>query len=287
MNLLPVCCEGGVGTRFTYDKNGVRLAGVVSLDLKSPTAGFTLSIKGGTVTEARLRIDGAGGLLVQFEAARKDSRHQVDEKVAIPLDFSIPMVPILGVPFNAVVNQFVVVKTAFGATGAYLKAKGEYSFAAGLGFGYSNGAWSATVPHSLKLKQSIVESIDGISVGVNGLVLAYQARFLVGLGAFGFTAGIYFGFTASVGVTRGSDAGLSLPGTGGSQRLVCRGANLRITADYGVGYSIPAIVAKVVNFFLRVFKTRPIERASGIGSSIEAVKLAQIVPDTKICGGKN
>jgi hypothetical protein len=285
MRLLPVCCEGGVGTRFSYDANGVRLAGTVSLTMKRPHAGFVLGISGGTVTEARLSIDGAAGLKVDFEAARQDSRYQVDEKVAIPVDFSIPMVSILGVPFSAVVNQWVVIKTAFSATGAYLKGAGEYSFAAGLGFGYSRGAWSATVPRALTVTHSLMKSIDGISIGVTGFVLAYQARFLVGIGAFGFTAGVYFGFTASLGVTRGSDAGLYVPGTGGTIKVVCRGASLTISANYGVGYSIPKPVADVINYFLRVFKTKPIQRASGIGNSVVAVKLAQIDPDTKICGG--
>lgn len=286
LRLLPICCEGGVGTRFTYNQNGVRLVGVATLTMRRPSAGFTLGISGGTVTEARLQINGAAGLKVEFEAARADTTHQVSERVAIPLDFSVPIAPIAGVPFSVTVNQWVTVKTAFGATGAYLKGSGEYTFSAGLGFGYRDGRWEATVPTGLTVTKSLVKSINGISIGVNGFVLAYQARFLAGIGAFGFSAGIYFGFTAGVGVTRGSDAGLYVPGTGGTIRVVCRSATLDLKANYGVGYSIPAPVADVINFFLRVFKTRPIERADGIGKSIDVLRRQQTDPDVPICREK-
>lgn len=287
LKLLPVCCEGGIGARFTYDRNGVRAIGTVGMTVQQPSAGFVLGIKGGTVTDARLQIDGATGLKVSFEAARQDTRHQIDERIAIPVDFRIPILQLFaGLSLDVVVNQWIVVKTAFSATGAHLKGAGEYTFTAGIGFGYRDGSWEARTPTALTVKQSLQDSLDGLSVGPAGVVIAHQVRFTVGLSAFGFVAGVYFNLTSSIGVTRGSDAGLSLPGTGGTKRLVCKGITVSIAANFGVGYSIPAPVADVINFFLRVFRSDPVERAGGIGTRTTPFVRKVIDPDTKICGGK-
>jgi hypothetical protein len=284
LSLVPACCDGGVGAHFTYDKNNVRMVGNVTLTMAKPTVDFALNIKGGTVTKAKLRISGASGLVANFEAARQDSTSQINEKVAIPVDFGVSFVA-FGIPLSAVVNQWLVIKTAFSAKSGSIKASGEYRFTAGLGFGYEDGKWSASAPTALTVKQSMVDSLNGISLGVTGIVLAYQARFLVGIGAFGFTAGVYFGFTAALGVVRGSDAGVYVPGTGGTQKVVCKGVQLGLSVNYGVGYSIPKPVADLINLFLQVFKSTPIQRAGGIGQSQQVFQKSAVNPDLKVCGG--
>lgn len=132
------------------------------------------------------------------------------KRVALPVDFSVSFVA-FGVPLSVVVNQWVVIKTAFSAKGGSIKATGEYNFTAGPGFGSENGSWSATAPTQLTVNPSMVASLDGISLGATGIVLAYQARFLVGLGAFGFSAGVYFGLTAES-MWRVGLNGVSVPG---------------------------------------------------------------------------
>jgi hypothetical protein len=284
LRLTPVCCDGGVGTHFSYDRNGVRAVGDVQLQITRPTVDFVLKISGGTLIEAGLRVNGAAGLKVSVTAARQDSDAQINEKVAIPLDFSVPL-SAFGIPLSAVVNQWVVVKSAFSAKTGVIAISGEYSLKAGLGFSYRNGSFSAAAPASLTVRQSINDTMDGLSLGPMGVVLSYQARFLVGVGAFGFTAGVYFGLTASLGITRGSDAGVFAPGTGGTQRIVCRSTRLSLYANYGVGYSIPAPVADLINLFLKVFRTTPIERTGGIGGQAKIFDKQTFTPDLKVCGG--
>jgi hypothetical protein len=284
LRLIPVCCEGGVGTHFSYDRNGVRAVGDVQLQITRPTVDFVLKISGGSLLEAGLKVNGAAGLKVSVTAARKDSDAQINEKVAIPLDFSVPL-SAFGIPLSAVVNQWVVLKSAFSAKTGVIAITGEYSLKAGLGFSYRNGSFSAAAPASLTVRQSINDTMDGLSLGPMGVVLSYQARFLVGVGAFGFTAGVYFGLTASLGITRGSDAGVFAPGTGGTQRIVCRSTRLSLYANYGVGYSIPAPVADLINLFLKVFRTTPIERTGGVGGQAKIFDRETFTPDLKVCGG--
>lgn len=284
LRLTPVCCDGGVGTHFTYDRNGVRAFGDVQLQISRPTVDFVLKISGGSLVEAGLKVNGAAGLTVSVTAARKDSDAQINEKVAIPLDFSVPL-SAFGIPLSAVVNQWVVVKSAFSAKTGVIAISGDYTLKAGLGFSYRNGSFSASAPASLTVRQSINDTMDGLSLGPMGVVLSYQARFLIGVGAFGFTAGVYFGLTASLGITRGSDAGVFAPGTGGTQRIVCRSTRLSLYANYGVGYSIPAPVAELINLFLKVFRTTPIERTGGVGGQTKIFDKETFAPDLKVCGG--
>ncbi|MGC9665335.1 hypothetical protein ACNTMW_02130 [Planosporangium sp. 12N6] len=273
-NLTAICCSGGVGAHFTYDSNGVRLVGTVTLVMNKPSAKFHLGIRGGSVTQAELQVSGGAGLKVDVEGAtRVGGDYNVNKRLAIPIDFSVPIGQVLGVPFSVTVNQWLIVKTAFSAKDGHLKAAGEYSFTGALGFGYADGSFGARVPQGFQVRNSLTNSIDGVSIGVNGMIVAYQARFYVGIGAFGFTAGLYFGLTASVGVTRGSSAGL----------IVCRGASLDILANYGVGYTIPAPVADVINFFLKTFKTAPVKNSGGIGATTKVLHRQEVVPDVPLC----
>jgi len=92
--------------------------------------------------------------------------HNIDKKILIPVDFSVPIGSILGVSFSATGNRY-----------ARLRLRER--------------AFGARVPTNFAVENSITNSLNGISVGVNGVVITYQARFYVGIGAFGFTAGIY------------------------------------------------------------------------------------------------
>ncbi len=275
-NVDPTCCASGVGARFSFDREGIRLAGAVELVLDSPTGKFELVVKGGSIKKAAFQIQGGAGLRVELEGATNvGAAHNINRRISIPVDFTVPLGEFLGVPFSATVNQSVSIQTAFSAKDGNISAAGEFGFTGALGFGYENGSFGAQGPQGFRVKNSLTDSIRGISVGVNGLLLAYQARFHVGIGAFGFTTGLYVGLTASVGVTVGSAAGAPIE--------LCRGANLNLWVDYGIGYTIPRAIVDVINIFLRTFDARPIEGSGGIGSTTNILNRQEIVPNARIC----
>ena len=274
-HVQPSCCAGGVGAHFTYDTDGVRLSGSMELLLNKPSGSFELVIGDGGIKTARFRIAGGAGLRVRLEGASAIGQN-VGRRLQIPVDFTVPLGLFLGVPFSATVNQSLEVRTAFGAQNGNITAAGEFSFEGAIGFGYANGSFGTQVPQGLQMRSSLTESVNGISMGVNGLVVAYQARFHVGIGAFGFTTGLYAGLTASVGVTVGSAAG--------SPIAVCRGASLNLFASFGIGYTMPAPVAEVINFFLKTFRAKPIQRSGGRGVSVPVFKRNDLIPkDTQLC----
>jgi hypothetical protein len=46
-----------------------------------------------------------------------------------------------------------------------------------------------------------------------------------------------------------------------------------------VGYTLPQLAADVINFFLKVFHSKPVQRTGGIGSSAVVFNKSQNVPN--------
>jgi hypothetical protein len=91
------------------------------------------------------------------------------------------------------------------------------------------------------VKKSLIDSLSGISVGVNGFVVASEMRVMLGLGIPAVNAGPYARMVASLGVTVGSDLGI----------VKCRQATVVLTAGTGVGLSMSDTVASGVNYALK------------------------------------
>jgi hypothetical protein len=99
--------------------------------------------------------------------------------------------------------------------------------------------------------------MTGASVGVNGLVLGYGGKFIIGLGAWGLAVGPYLSANTTVGVSRGSDTQTGVVG------FTCRSAQYEMYLEYGVGYAIPGTVVKALNSFLSLFHVQAIEATHG------------------------
>ena len=55
--------------------------------------------------------------------------------------------------------------------------------------------------------------------------------------------------------------------------------------DYGVGYTIPGGLARVINKFLDLFNAGPIAASAGIGRVDNVFDKLDVQPDKKICKG--
>ncbi|MEU7974883.1 hypothetical protein AB0B48_22875 [Micromonospora sp. NPDC049089] len=271
LDVEGLCCADGVGARFSYRHSGLNLSGTIAFVMKQPTAKFHLVIDGSTVTVAELRIHGAAGVRIQVDATTTTGQN-VHPVAFVPVNFSVPIETILGIPFSATVRQSIGIRTGFSAGHTTIRASGEYSLGGTMGFGYADGGFGARWPGGLQVKRNLVDSVDGTSVGANALLIDYDVKFFIGLGAVVFSAGIYAGLTTTMGITRGSSIGF-----GGLQGLAnregCNRADLTINARYGIGYTIPALVAKVINFFLKVFNAKPIAAEGGIPNPPPVVNL--------------
>lgn len=276
-HLAGSCCKNGLGVELTYDDGGLQMTGQIGLTFATPQLKFVLAISGGKVVTAELQASGAVGIVLGFDAATRVGREgNVNKRVELPVLTTVPLLG-LGVPFYAELTQWFVLKTAFSAKDSTLRASGVFSFGGTLGFGYSNGSFGVSAPSGFAVKQSLTDSITGLSIGAAGLVLAHQARFCICLGAFGFATGLYFMLTTSFGVTNDSSAQAVLRG------VRCHGASLDMVTRYGWGYTIPKVVRDLVNAFLSIFHAKPISASGGVFQEKSLLHLAETVPNVPAC----
>jgi hypothetical protein len=169
-----------------------------------------------------------------------------------------------------VIRQTLRVETIFTAQTGTLEATGEYAFGGEFWAGKQNGgSWHADGPTSVTTKQNLADTLDGISMGVNGLVFAYGAKIIVGIGAFGFVTGPYVGYNTVVGVNKTS----SIPGA-----LPCQSGTLNTAMRFGVGYQIPQVVSNAINFFMRALGVKPINSEGGFEQEEPLINKTDYVP---------
>ena len=102
---------------------------------------------------------------------------------------------------------------------------------------------------------SLLSHIEHRAVASSAVVAHWGLRIAVGIGVHGFMAGVWYQLTTGVGlVADGMASGNIAP---------CVDGSARITGSYGVGYSIPKVVAQVVNQFLTVVNLAPIAASGG------------------------
>ena len=88
---FPVIGSDGIGVHLSTDSGGIRMSGDVRLRLANPSLDFDLDIKGGKVRTALVKLSGAAGLLMKFEAgSEKGFQANVNERIVLPVDFSLP-----------------------------------------------------------------------------------------------------------------------------------------------------------------------------------------------------
>lgn len=271
--MTPVA-KGGVGVRLAYDKAGTKISAALLLRLGAPSVSAAITISGGRITYATMQLRGAAGIRMEFEAGSQlGLQGNTNSQVAVPLDFSIP----LGGPLPLVLNwrQQFILKTGFSARNSTLALTADYSFGGALGFTYRPGKFTIDTPGKVTAKTDAVDNTTGISVGINSLVLAYQAKLILGIGAFGFASGLELGLNTSWGVLKSTD--ISVP------PLDCRQVTFTMTGTVGIGWAIPKAVAAVVNFILSIFKTS-IPSSGGVRSAPATIaQRSDYAPQLKAC----
>jgi hypothetical protein len=245
--------KDGVGIHFWYDKNGVTVNGFEGLRMGTPRVHFELTIEHGVVKTAKVELSGAIGVVMRLVMSSAVGVHGNlhTDPIFVPTDLSWPIVN--APPFQVVLHQSFEVKTAFSSRNSVITAYGDYSFNGAFVMGYDNGSWHVSAPTELVAQHGLVDSIGGLALGAESVVMTYNFKVIAGVGAFGFVVGPYLGWTDSIGI---SNAGIVAG-------LPCRGAIMSIDMSVGVGYSIPSLITAGINIFLRALKLRPIEGTDG------------------------
>ena len=246
--VIPLAGDEGVGVAYDLDQQGLKIRASGHMTLRNSGIEFFMDIKHG-FKSCGIRLKGNLGVKLHLNAAAtRDFKANFHKKLWLPIDMSIPVGG--AVPLSVTFNSSLLIETAFSAKTSVLNAEGEYSLGAGVEAGYWAGDWRLNFTHNVITKTNIGDSVEGISVGINSVVMAFDVRAMVGMGAFGFNAGVFVAF-------RFSGTALKSPNIA----IACRQGTIDIFLDTGIGYSIPAWVADAINFFLSPFTQKRIEHA--------------------------
>jgi hypothetical protein len=270
-SLTPAASVAGLGVKFAYSSHGILLSGQALLHLNAPTLQFHITIDHG-VKSASMRLDGAAGLTVSFDAGIDAANvYALDRRVEIPVDISIP----IGgpTPLTITIRQTLLFKTAFAARKATLSANGDFTFTGGFGAQYSNGSLTPLGPLGFSGIPAFVSSIGGESLGINGLIIGYQLRMIVGIGAFGFAAGPSFTLVGRVGVTN----------TAAEAAVPCKFGSVNVQLGVGLGYSLPTVITSAINAILSTLNIKAISSSDAVETFATIINKGLSVPDTHGC----
>lgn len=239
----PVLGSSGIGLEVTSDGGGLRVNASAFVAFRQPTLALTLKIRPTGVQEMSLTIGGSAGLHWDFGVGTDVGRSANVKGIIEPdTELSLPLGGVGPLPLSVTVRQRFLIKTALGVKNSTLSAKGDYNFTGALKAGYFNREWQITGPTNVEVEENLVHNAGGVSLGASGVDLAHVVRVTVGIGAHGFTVGPYVAFTSSIGLFKGSSLGM----------VQCAEATMIMSLYGGVGYTIPKIVAKIINIFLSV-----------------------------------
>jgi hypothetical protein len=260
-----VASNSGIGLQFYYHKNGVNIFSECLLRVINARVDFELNITDKGIETAGVRVDGDLGIVMQAEAASEQNFSQnLHKTIYEPIDFSIPLGlnAAAGVPFSITFGSYLRLETGFSAKTSKLTAEGVYTFGGGIWAGMKNYQWSVSAAGHPQAEKDLGVTMTGISVGINSVVIAASIRAMVGIGAFGFSTGVFVQTIFDGTILRGSDIASPIVGL-----QPCRQATIQAFLYYGVGYSLPHVFTEIVNTLLSLFTSYRLDEEGTIASS--------------------
>lgn len=221
------------------DRNGLEAVADLGLMFVSPHLDADLGIVDGEVGDSEIRFRGLREVSIDLKAGSVNGQaDNLQKTFEVPITFTVPVI-VGGLAFNLHFDFKVLLRTAFSAKNSTLSFGGSWTTDGPIGFDKSTGTLTAMVP-TFTAKKDIIESVSGTSLGANGLVLAWEAKILLGVGIPWFDAGPYARLTHSTGTTLGSDLGA----------VKCRQVTVVVTAGGGVGLSYTVKAKTAANVLL-------------------------------------
>ena len=180
-------------------------------------------------------------------ATSRTVQANIKELGLIPAEINIPLGGLL-VPLTAKLSQALDITTGFSAKTSVLHSEGSVDIDGEISASYQTGkGWDIPKP-TATVKNNLAGMISGVSMGINSFVFAFNQRLMVGVGALGFAAGPYVDLLTTLTALKQS---LCEPGRLQAGHL-CR------SLGAGIGYSMPKVVATVINAVLGLFGAKPI-----------------------------
>jgi len=251
---------GGLGVRMTVNKDGLNVSISVVFHLRAPQVRFDLSVTHGLWSEVELT--GAAGFDVAIEGTTDPGfLRNLSQVGSLPVDLVLPLNG-GGIGLEVHFHQDISLTTGFSAKTSILKAHGAADMSGSLGLDYHGGKFDVRFIHAV-MANSMVRDMAGLSVGINSIVFGINQRVLVGFGVAGFAVGPFVSLTSTITALKQADSASSMMLT--QQGVAdCRQGTFQMVVTGGIGYGLPKIIVKVVNFFLGLVHADPISESGTI-----------------------
>jgi hypothetical protein len=231
-----------------------------------------VSIKDGLIGGSRFVISGIKGLDVSLSAGAAGGEADNEKiRIEIPVEVSVPVPPspaTAGLPLVIKIQFTYSVETAITGKNSTIFATGQYGLDGPIGVSGGN-----FLSPKFTVKQSIIDSLQGITLGPSGVVVAVKMKVQAGLGIPAASAGPFGSVTTSLGVTNGSSLGASL--------VRCRGATLDMEVGGGVSISISTPLLEALKKLMPAGTSIPTTKEA----STNVLHRTQVVPDVPLCQG--
>jgi hypothetical protein len=245
-----------VGIDFAFDTNNLKFHGIDT-------------IKNGQTQHSGFSITGITGLTISLQAgASGGSADNEKIKIEAPIEANLEIPPspaTAGLPLDIKVVFTFTVETAITGNNSTLVATGIWGLEGPIGYDGEN----FQTP-KFTVKQSIIDSITGITLGPSGIVFGVEMKFQIGVGIASLSAGPFAGVTVDLGITNGSSLGASL--------VRCKGATLDLRGSAGVGVELSAAQIPILKDILPGIKYE-----YSLGTSTSLLHRSQVVPDVPLC----
>jgi hypothetical protein len=256
---------GGIGAKVYQEKDGVKVWVSIVFHLNHPHLVFGASVGGGGVS-ANVQLFGGAGVTVTVDATTGGDFQSVQANIKelglIPAEINVPLGGLF-VPLTAKLSQALDITTGFSAKTSVLHGEGSVDIDGEISASYRTGTgWDIPKP-TATVKNNLAGLISGVSMGINSFVFAFDQRLMVGVGALGFAAGPYVDLLTTLTALKQSSA----------TTFDCRQATFEIQLGAGIGYSMPKVVASVINAILGLFGAKPIPSWGSIVSLPKRVDL--------------
>ena len=241
---------GGIGARVYQEKDGVKVSISIVFHLNHPHLIFGASVGGGGVS-AHVQLFGGAGVTVTVDAATGGDFQSVQANIKelglIPAEINIPLGGLF-VPLTAKLSQALDITTGFSAKTSVLHGEGSIDIDGEISASYRTGTgWDIPKP-TATVKNNLAGLVSGVSMGINSFVFAFDQRLMVGVGTLGFAAGPYVDLLTTLTALKQTSA----------STYDCRQATFEVQLGAGIGYSMPKVVASVINAILGLFGAKPI-----------------------------
>jgi hypothetical protein len=244
---------GGLGLKMYQEKDGLRVWVTVVFHLINPHVVFYAAIENGAI-EANLQLAGGAGVTVTLDAtsSQQFTGGNIKQVGLIPLDITVPIGGIF-LPLEIDLSQSIDLSSGFSAKTSRLHGEGGIGLNGEMAADYYKGGWEITPPHG-EVKENLAGMVTGISVGINSMVFAINQRLMVGVGALSFATGPYVDLISALTTLKGSSIDTTLL----SRTPICAQGTFNMTLGAGIGYSMPRVVASVLNTVLGWFGVKPV-----------------------------